>query len=48
VCRYYHQLAEREEERRAFFAVLAGDLGVEHDSVITSAQKLVALHSQVC
>lgn len=47
VCDHYHRLSEWEE-RRAFFAVLAGDLGVEHDNVATSAQKLIHLHTQVC
>ena len=47
VCDHYHRLSQWEE-RRAFFAVLAGDLGVEHDNVATSAQKLMHLHSQVC
>ena len=47
VCDHYHKLSEWEK-RKAFFAVLAGDLGVDHDNVTNSAQKLIHLHSQVC
>ncbi len=46
VCLYYNSL-ETTEEKKAFFSVLAGDLGVEHSRVAERAQQLIALQSQV-
>ena len=35
------------EQKKAFFSVLAGDLGVDHESVLRGVEKLRDLYSQV-
>lgn len=43
---HYHSLRSLEE-KKLFFSVLAGDLGVDHNRVVDRAQQLIGVHSQV-
>ena len=43
---HYQSLAS-VEEKNAFFSVLAGDLSVDHDAVVKTAQQFLTLHKEV-
>lgn len=47
MCEHYRRISENEEQRTAFFSVLASDLGVQHDAILTEAKHLSELYSQV-
>lgn len=47
VCTHYSTIRASEEEKKAFFSVLAGDLGLDHNYVATEAHSLLDLHFQV-
>ena len=47
LCEHYRSLCGDEDHKKAFFAVLAGDLGVNHDSILSGAQNLCELHNHV-
>ena len=46
-CRHYQQMEDCEKEKSALLAVLSGDLGVDHASILSSAHRLTELHSEV-
>ena len=47
LCEHYRRICEDEEQRTAFFSVLASDLGVQHDAILAEAKHLSELYSQV-
>lgn len=40
-------MSDNEQQRMAFVSMLASDLGVQHDAVLTEAKHLCELHHQV-
>ena len=44
---YYRSFGGCEVKKKVFLSIVASDLGVSHDSVVTKAQHLVDLHANV-
>ena len=47
MCEHYRKISENEEQRTAFLSMLASDLGVQHNAILTEAKHLSELYSQV-
>ena len=47
MCEHYRGICENEDQRTAFLSMLASDLGVQHNAILTEAKHLSELYSQV-